>query len=388
MRRRLTPLAGALAALAPATAASPAAVPPPVHVEQAQRTSGPLDLAAATLEQAHGRLVVTIVTRGDWTPDQLAPPRRRRLCLTVTPTGGHPTVACLAPRRAGGVGLRVAGRVTLVDAVRPDGHTVVLPIPPALLGLGPGRFAWQLSSAWTDTLACPPTAACHDTLPADRPGAARLGATPAVGCTRSGKALVYNGSRSARVVALTFDDGPWPDTPGFVSVLERERVPATFFLIGRQVAGRGALLRRELADGDALGNHSFTHPNLVATGDVAAQLAQTSTAIERAAAYQPCVFRPPYGAQDGAVVAGAAAQGLTTVVWDVDPSDYTRPGTDAIVRRVLAGVRSGSIVLMHDGGGPREETLAALPRIIDALRARGYRFATVPELLGYPTLSA
>jgi peptidoglycan/xylan/chitin deacetylase (PgdA/CDA1 family) len=124
----------------------------------------------------------------------------------------------------------------------------------------------------------------------------------------------------------------------------------------------------------------------VATGDVATQLAPTSAAIDRAAGYQPCVFRPPYGAQDGAVVAGAAALGLTTVVWDVDPSDYARPGTDAIVRRVLAGVRSGSIVLMHDGGGPRAETLAALPRIIDALRARGYRFVTVPQLLGYATV--
>jgi peptidoglycan/xylan/chitin deacetylase (PgdA/CDA1 family) len=329
---------------------------------------------------------VTIATRGDWTPDQLAPPRRRRLCLAVAPAGGRPTVACLAARGAAGLGLRISGRVTPVDGARPDGHTVVLRIPPALLGLAPGHFAWQLRSAWTDTAACPPTAACHDTLPADHPGADRLLATPAVGCTRSGKALVYHGSRSARVVALTFDDGPWPDTPGFVTVLERERVPATFFLIGRQVAGQGALLRRELADGDALGNHTFTHPNLVATGDVATQLAPTSAAIDRAAGYQPCVFRPPYGAQDGAVVADAAALGLTTVVWDVDPSDYARPGTDAIVRRVLAGVRSGSIVLMHDGGGPRGETLAALPRIIDALRARGYRFVTVPELLGYATV--
>ncbi len=380
------PLLGALAALVPAAAASPAAAPPPVHVEQSQRTSGPLDLAAVTLEQAQGRLVVTIATRGDWTPGQLTPPRRRRLCLTVTPAGGPPTVACLAARGAGRLGLRVSGHLTPVDGGRPDGHTVVLRIPPAVLGLVPGPFAWQVNSAWTDTVACPPTAACHAALPAERPGADRLLATPAVGCTRSRSPLVYNGARSARVVALTFDDGPWPDTPAFVSVLERERVPATFFMIGRQVAGHGALLRRELADGDALGNHTFTHPNLVATGDVATQVAQTSAAIERAAGYRPCVFRPPYGAQDGAVVAGALALGLTTVVWDVDPSDYTLPGTDAIVRRVLAGVRSGSIVLMHDGGGPRAQTLAALPQIIAALRARGYRFDTVPGLLGYPTV--
>jgi peptidoglycan/xylan/chitin deacetylase (PgdA/CDA1 family) len=388
MRRRLTPLLGALAALAPAAPAAPAVtVAPTVHVEQAQRTNGPLDLAAVTLMQSQGQLVVTIATRGDWTPGQLKPAGRRRLCLTVARAGTAPRIACVA-KAAGGLGLRVAGRVTPVDGARPDGHTVVLRIDPTLLGLAPGRFTWQVTSAWTDAAACPPTAACHDALPAESPAADRLVATPAVGCTRSGTTPVYHGSRSARVVALTFDDGPWPDTPGFVSVLERERVPATFFLIGRQVAGHGALLARELRDGDALGNHTFTHPNLVATGDAQAQLAQTSAVIEQTSGYRPCVFRPPYGAVDAGVVATALGQSLTTVVWDVDPSDYTRPGTDVIVRRVLAGVRSGSIVLMHDGGGPRGETLAALPRIIDALRARGYRFATVPELLGYPTLYA
>jgi peptidoglycan/xylan/chitin deacetylase (PgdA/CDA1 family) len=100
------------------------------------------------------------------------------------------------------------------------------------------------------------------------------------------------------------------------------------------------------------------------------------------------VFRPPYGDEDAAVVAAALAQRMSTIVWDVDPSDYARPGTATIVARVLGAVRNGSIVLMHDGGGDRSETLAAVPEIIAALRARGYAFATVPELLGYTTLYA
>jgi peptidoglycan/xylan/chitin deacetylase (PgdA/CDA1 family) len=208
-------------------------------------------------------------------------------------------------------------------------------------------------------------------------------ATPA-GCLRHGPDVVHHGARTRHAVALTFDDGPWRDTPQFVRALEDAHVHATFFLIGRQVRGHGALLRRELADGDALGNHTFSHPNLVRAMGVSTQLMLTSAAIERASSYRPCLFRPPFGSYDAAVVGAAVAQRLTTVLWDVDPRDWSRPGTAAIVTRVLAGVRDGSIVLMHDGGGPRRQTLQALPRIIAALRRRGFSFATVPELLGYP----
>jgi peptidoglycan/xylan/chitin deacetylase (PgdA/CDA1 family) len=211
----------------------------------------------------------------------------------------------------------------------------------------------------------------------------RTPATPG-GCLRHGPDIVHHGARTRHAVALTFDDGPWPETPRFVRLLEAARVHATFFLIGRQVRGHGALLRRELADGDALGNHTFSHPDLVRAGGAPTQLRLTSAAIERASSYRPCLFRPPYGSYDGAVVGAAVAQRLTTVLWDVDPRDWSRPGTAAIVARVLTGVRDGSIVLMHDGGGPRQQTLHALPRIIAALRRRGFSFATVPELLGYP----
>lgn len=355
---------------------------------QAQQTGGPLDLASVTFAQLHGQLKLTIVTRGEWTPGELAPRRRRRLCLRVAEGAGNPVTACLA-KTGGGVAVRIGGRLTAVAATRPDLRTIVLRIDPALLRLAPGRFSWQVTSAWTGAaVGCPPTTACHSTLPAAGVATYRLAATAAIGCRRTGPALNFNGSRSRRTVALTFDDGPWPDTPAFVSVLERERVPATFFVIGGQVGGHGALLRRELGDGDALGNHTFTHPLLTRTGDAASQLSRTTAAIAQASGYRPCVFRPPYGGQDAGVVDTALAQQMSTVVWDVDPGDYTRPGTDAIVARVLGAVRNGSIVLMHDGGGPRDQTLAAVPRIIDALRGRGYRFATVPELLGYQTFYA
>ena len=207
-----------------------------------------------------------------------------------------------------------------------------------------------------------------------------------VGCElRSGTAAITGGA-SKREVALTFDDGPWPDTPQFLSTLERLHVPATFFMIGEQVAGHGADLARELRDGDVLGNHSYTHPDLARGGDVAGQLTDTSAAITRESGYRPCLFRPPYGATDSAVQTTAHSLGLSTILWNVDPRDWSLPGTPAIVTTVLGQVRPGSIILMHDGGGPRGETLAALPTIVHSLRSRGLRPVTLLQLLGGHTL--
>jgi peptidoglycan/xylan/chitin deacetylase (PgdA/CDA1 family) len=185
-------------------------------------------------------------------------------------------------------------------------------------------------------------------------------------------------------VAIAFDDGPARLTPAFVRMLERARVPATFFLIGRQVtAGYHELLVRELADGDALGDHTFNHANLVRSSRGRAELAATIARIQAVSGYTPCIVRPPYGAYDRRVLRQARALGLATIMWNVDPRDWSRPGKGAIAGRSLRQVRPGSIILSHDGGGPRGQTLAAYPGVIGALRRRGYRFVTVPELLGF-----
>ncbi len=196
--------------------------------------------------------------------------------------------------------------------------------------------------------------------------------------------VAYTHGPRRREVALSFDDGPYPLTPSFVRMLRANGAVATFFMIGEQVAARyQATLHEELRNGDALGDHTYTHPDLVTAGGVQSQLQRTIQAIRGLSGYTPCVFRPPYGDYDGSVLRTAAALGLATILWEVDPSDYTLPGVSAIERRVLAQVRPGSIVISHDGGGPRGQTLAAYPDIIRALRARGYRFVTVPELLGF-----
>jgi peptidoglycan/xylan/chitin deacetylase (PgdA/CDA1 family) len=188
-------------------------------------------------------------------------------------------------------------------------------------------------------------------------------------------------------VALSFDDGPASLTPKFVRMLAANGAVGTFFMIGGQVTGAyRATLHSELRSGDALGDHTWSHPDLVRTGAVRSELERTLKAIHGLSGYTPCVFRPPYGSYDSSVLYTARSLGLATIMWDVDPADYTLPGTGTIVRRVLAQVKPGSIILSHDGGGPRGQTLAAYPSIIRALRGRGYRFLTVPQLLGFRTI--
>jgi peptidoglycan/xylan/chitin deacetylase (PgdA/CDA1 family) len=204
-----------------------------------------------------------------------------------------------------------------------------------------------------------------------------------VGC-RSRGTQVYSHGPHRYAVAIGFDDGPYPDTPAFVRMLSQNHAKATFFMIGDQVtsAYRSTLLR-ELREGDVLGDHTFTHPDLTQSDEVRAQLQRTIAVIRAQTGYTPCVFRPPYGDVNASVTSTARSLGLSTVTWDVDPSDYTLPGVAAIERRVLAQVQPGSIIISHDGGGPRGQTLAAYPKIIAALRRRGYGIVTIPQLLGF-----
>lgn len=207
-----------------------------------------------------------------------------------------------------------------------------------------------------------------------------------VGCIASGPWTARTHGAPRKVVALTFDDGPSTYTRSFVQMLRARHVPATFFMIGDQITGAyRSVLDEELRDGDALGDHTWTHPDLdaLSTAAVRNQLELTRDTIATLSGYTPCVFRPPYGDYSSSVIQTARSLGLSTILWEVDPSDYLQPGVGAIEQRVLSGVVPGSIVLSHDGGGPRAQTLAAYPSIIASLRHRGYRFETVPQLLGF-----
>lgn len=179
-----------------------------------------------------------------------------------------------------------------------------------------------------------------------------------------------------KVVALTFDDGPWRDTPAVLSVLRRERVLATFFEIGRQVAATPGV-SRELTDaGMSVQVHTWDHRNLtwMSNARIDAEVRRTANAIHRATGTTPRCVRPPDGAVDRRVLRRLARDRYVPVTWDVDTRDWARPGTSTIVRRAVAGARPGAIIIMHDGGGDRRQTVAALPKIIAKLRAKGYSF--------------
>jgi peptidoglycan/xylan/chitin deacetylase (PgdA/CDA1 family) len=186
-----------------------------------------------------------------------------------------------------------------------------------------------------------------------------------------------------REVALTFDDGPGPYTPRILRTLERLHTPATFFAIGHSVSLYPGDVAREARDGFAVGDHTESHAFLSRFGAAfqKTQLQMAAQAVHRAGAPYPRLFRPPYGAFNRTTLGLLKAMRLAMVLWSVDTSDYARPGVERIVFTALSGARPGAVILMHDGGGDRSETAAALPRIIAALRRRGYHLVTVPQLL-------
>lgn len=202
-------------------------------------------------------------------------------------------------------------------------------------------------------------------------------AIPASAASTTG--IVRYAHTRQRIVALTFDDGPSPYTPQILAVLRRRHVPATFFVVGQHVRDDPGALRAEIRAGAVIGNHTYTHANLrwLTNFDIREQLRMTQRAVRAAGGVTPHWFRPPYDGVNSRVVSTASSLGLRTVTWSVDPTDWMLPGTRAIVARVLAGVRPGSVVLLHDGGGYRGETVRALPTIIRTLRRRGYRFVTL-----------
>jgi peptidoglycan/xylan/chitin deacetylase (PgdA/CDA1 family) len=200
---------------------------------------------------------------------------------------------------------------------------------------------------------------------------------------------VFSGPARKHEIALTFDDGPGPEPPAraFVRLLARQHAPATFFEIGSQIPeydANGKAERSMLAAGDMIGNHTWSHPVMTALSleQQREQLERTDRAIRQRTGFTPCLWRPPYGAVNQRLVSAARSLGLLTVMWDVDPRDWSLPGTPAIYSGVVSAAHNGAIILQHFGGGPRYETLAALPKEIHTLRARGYRFVTVAQLLG------
>lgn len=200
--------------------------------------------------------------------------------------------------------------------------------------------------------------------------------------------IAHGGTRK-RMVALTFDDGPSPDTPAVLRVLRAHHAPATFFVVGYMASGRLGTLAAIARGGFVIGDHTVSHPLLAGrrARDQRSEIAGVSRLLTRHGIDRPRLFRPPYGSFDRTTRQVLRSSHMLMVLWSIDPNDYLRPGAKQIAERVLSAAKPGAIVLMHDGGGAREQTVAALPRIIRGLRRRGYRLVTVPALLRFDPVS-
>jgi peptidoglycan-N-acetylglucosamine deacetylase len=194
---------------------------------------------------------------------------------------------------------------------------------------------------------------------------------------------VVSGGNKGNELALTFDDGPGPYTQQLVATLNRLHVHATFFAIGEEERYFSAGTVAELHSGDVIGDHTETHPMLASLSahDQHEQLAEQIARIELLDGPRPRLFRPPYGSFNATTFKLLRKLHLLMVLWSTDTEDYRTPGVAAIVQNALAGARPGAIILMHDAGGNRSETIAALPAIIQGLRKRGLEPVTVPRLL-------
>ncbi|MDD3487117.1 MAG: glycosyltransferase [Candidatus Moranbacteria bacterium] len=202
------------------------------------------------------------------------------------------------------------------------------------------------------------------------------------------------GGSDPKKIALTFDDGPDPlYTPQILSILKEHDVPATFFVVGVNGIQNQNILRQIVAEGSEIGSHTFTHPNVteISNSQFAFELNSNESLLAGAIGRHTLLFRPPYAEDVEPVtpdeirpVLFASEQGYYTVGMHIDPNDWSSPGVEKIVSQVVAGAESGegNVVLLHDGGGDRSQTVAALPKIIEGLQGEGYEIVTVSDLAG------
>lgn len=202
--------------------------------------------------------------------------------------------------------------------------------------------------------------------------------------SRSGRVL-WRANAPSKMAALTFDDGPDPRyTPRILEILNRYGVKATFFLEGKQVQANPELARTALAQGHVIGNHTFTHPylNRLSARAVRAELTDCDRCLETNLHLKTHLFRPPRGEWNPIIFREAKRDGDDIILWTVAVEHQEAKTPRAMAARALRLIRPGGILLLHDGGSAsRENTVKALPLLLDGLKKRGYRCVTVPELL-------
>ena len=196
-------------------------------------------------------------------------------------------------------------------------------------------------------------------------------------------------SRQSKKIALTFDDGPNdPHTPRLVEVLARHQVPATFFMLGQYVQARPDLARAVVEAGHVIGNHTFSHPNLIflRSDRVKREIEDCQRTLSDAVGQPSCLFRPPFGGRRPASLRISRSLGLQPVMWNVTGWDWKAPSADFIQQKIASRLRGGSVILLHDGGHERmgvdrSKTVVATDRVIARCKSEGYEFVTIPEMM-------
>lgn len=186
-----------------------------------------------------------------------------------------------------------------------------------------------------------------------------------------------------KVIALTFDDGPWPkSTAQVLDILKKNDIKGTFFVVGQNVKNYPDLTRQIVAEGHSIANHTWHHWYHHMNAQTAAyEVANTSDIIFKTTGVKTGLFRPPGGIMTNGVVNYARNNKYAVIMWSSDSVDYSRPGVPKLINNIFRSAKPGGIVLMHDGGGDRTRTVQALPEIISKFRKQGYEFVTIPELL-------
>jgi peptidoglycan/xylan/chitin deacetylase (PgdA/CDA1 family) len=353
--------------------------------EKAERRTDPaeggtLDIARVAVEQKLHEMTMRVAFTRGAAESLAAAGNGSKVCFTLA-RGGSERELC-AVSTGGGLRATRDGRTISAEA-KTSADELVLRASQNKFKLRPGVYRWSVTAT---AAACDPATAvvpCTDRAPDAGAYEVRVWRVALAGCKAKGQLEVRRGPRKKKV-ALTFDDGPSSYTDSLLRTLDKHDARATFFMLGSQLRGKGAATRRELAAGHELANHGWSHYPMGGGGPRASsELQRTNRAIRDATGFTPCAFRPPYGNTGPDLRRAVRAEGMTSFIWSVDPHDYASPGPGSIVGNVLANTGPGAIILLHDGGGNRSQTLAAVPQILTSLKRRGYKFVTISELMKY-----
>ena len=196
--------------------------------------------------------------------------------------------------------------------------------------------------------------------------------------------IIWDIQTDEKVVALTFDDGPHPKyTQQVLDLLDKHEAKGTFFVVGELAEKSPEVLQRMYEEGHEIANHTYTHPSTKTVSKIMEEIKQTNETIYSITGFSPKLFRPVEGYYTEEIVNEVVNNGYKIVMWSwhQDTEDWKDPGVDKIVRKVLGGLKKGDVVLFHDGGGNRDQTVQALGRILPEMKKQGYTFITISQMI-------